>query len=137
MSSTTLAIGRGTPWTSLGLSSSELDPMGSKVSTSCLFDLMKQTLQTSPSPEGPHDVVYFLVKVNENGFCLGGTSVPTCALSFPQAVLKVFRVRAGNHYLQRMLGIIPAEKAAGCGRQDAGLEGDKGFRCQLCHLLAV
>lgn len=39
--------------------------------------------------------------------------MPVSALSFPRAVLKAFRMRARNHYLQRMLGTILAGKAAG------------------------
>lgn len=48
--------------------------------------------------------------------------MPVSALSFRRAVLKAFGMRAGNPYLEKMLGTILAGKAAGCGRKGTGLE---------------
>lgn len=58
-------------------------------------------MPSSQQDHGPLSV-YVLVKVNKNGFCLE-TSVPTLLCS-PGAILRASGMRAGNHYLQRMLG---------------------------------
>lgn len=64
---------------------------------------MTQTRPTSPSQQrcGPL-FVYFPVKVNKFGICLE-KSVPTPPC-FPGAILRASRMKAGNYYLQRLLG---------------------------------
>lgn len=89
---------------------------------------MAWTLQTSPSPARPQAFVYFLSS-SEWKWIFPEKSVPKSTLSFPRAALKVFRMRAANHYWQRMLGTVPAGKAAGCGRK--GVEGTKNSDASL------
>lgn len=114
--------------------------MDSKLSTfPCLFELMTKTLQTSPFLVGPQVslIVYFLVKVNEKGFCLE-KSMPSPTLPcFPGAVLRVFRRRAGNLCLQRMLGTSQLESQQGVAERTQLGGGRREFGFWLCHPLAV
>lgn len=80
-----------------------------------------KTLQTSPFLVGPQVslIVYFLVKVNENGFCLE-KSMPSPTLPcFPGAVLsKDFQNEGWESLPAEDVGDIPVGESARCSRKD-------------------
>ena len=92
----------------------------------------------SPSPAGPQASVYFVVKVNENGFYLEkSVPVPTPPC-FAGDVLKVFRMRAGIVTCRGCWGeTIQVRRQWGVAEKALGLGAKTETRPGLCHLPAV